>query len=81
MLPPSINILKKRLLLRHKNDPQVALKRFSSAKKDIMHWNEYDFVFVNDNLNECTNSIFKKIKLLFDEIKRMEFVIKKIKKL
>ena len=81
LLPPSINILKKRLLLRHKNDPQVALKRFSSAKKDIMHWNEYDFVFVNDNLNECTNSIFKKIKLLFDEIKRMEFVIKKIKKL
>ena len=81
LLPPSINILKKRLLLRHKNDPQVALKRFSSAKKDIMHWNEYDFVFVNDNLNECANSIFKKIKLLFDEIKRMEFVIKKIKKL
>ena len=48
LLPPSINILKKRLLLRHKNDPQVALKRFSSAKKDIMHWKEYDFVFVND---------------------------------
>ena len=81
LLPPSINILKKRLLLRHKNDPQVALKRFSSAKKDIMHWNEYDFVFVNDNLNECANSILKKIKLLFDEIKRMESVITKIKKL
>ena len=81
LLPPSRKILKRRLLLRHKNDPRVALKRFSSAKKDIMHWKEYDFVFVNENLNECANSIFKKIKLLIDEIKRMELVSKRIKKL
>jgi len=81
LLPPSRRILKKRLLLRHKNDPKEALKRFSSAKKDIMHWNEYDFVFVNDNLNKCASSIFKKIKLLIDEIKRIELVSKKIKKL
>ena len=46
-----------------------------------MHWKEYDFVFVNDNLNECANSILKKIKILFNEIKRMELIIKKIKKL
>mgnify|MGYP003339215493 FL=1 len=81
LLPPSIETLKKRLLLRHKNDPKTAIKRFASAKKDISHWKEYDFVFINENLNECVNSIFKKIQILNEEIKRMKLVYKKIEKL
>ena len=81
LLPPSREILKKRLLIRHKSEPQIALKRFASAKKDISHWHEYDFVFVNDNLDECANSIFKKILILNEEVRRRELVYKKIKKL
>jgi len=81
LLPPSRKILKERLLKRHYNDPLNALKRFSSAKKDIAHWVEYDFVFINDNLNECLKAILKKIKILIEEKKRMLSVNKKIKKL
>jgi len=81
LLPPSRKILKERLLKRHSNDPYNALKRFSSAKKDIAHWVEYDFVFINDNLNECANAILKKIKILLEEKKRMTSVFKKIKNL
>lgn len=81
LLPPSRKILKERLLKRHTNDPFNALKRFSLAKKDIEHWIEYDFVFINDNLNECANNILKKIKILTEERKRMVSIYKKIKKL
>jgi len=73
--------LKQRLLKRHLDDPSTAIKRFSSAKKDIMHWNEYDFVFINDNLSKCVNSIFKKINSLLSENIRMKKLVKKIKKL
>lgn len=81
LLPPSTNVLKKRLIKRHKNDPKTAIKRFSSAKKDISHWNEYDFVFINDNLEKCLNLILKKIKALLAEKKETDILYKKIKKL
>ena len=81
LLPPSRKILKERLLKRHPNDPSTALKRFSSAKKDISHWVEYDYVFINDNLKKCVNSILKKVMILLDEKERTLSVFKKIRKL
>ncbi len=73
LLPPSINVLKKRLFKRHKDNKKIALSRLSSAKKDINHWKEYDFTYINDDLKACTNQIFKKIKELVQE---NEFKIK-----
>ena len=81
LLPPSRKVLKKRLLKRHLKEPDVAITRFASAKSDITHWNEYDYIYINDNLNECVNAICKKINYLIDEKKRRALVIKKIKKL
>lgn len=81
LLPPSKKILKSRLLKRHKDEPHIALKRFSSAKKDIDHWVEYDYVFINDDLDLCTKSILSKIKILLDEKKRMTLILNKIKRL
>ena len=56
ILPPSIKELKNRLLKREKNY-QFIKKRMSKAKKEIMHWKEYDYVVVNNNLNKCLNEI------------------------
>lgn len=81
LLPPNRNTLKKRLLKRHQDDPDTALKRFSSARKDILHWVKYDYVFINDNLKKCVDFIFEKIKILNNEKNRMNKVYKKIKKL
>lgn len=61
LLPPSLKILKKRLIQRHNDNKKIAYKRFSSAKKDIKHWPEYNFVYVNKNLNKCVNEIYKQI--------------------
>ena len=56
VLPPSIKELKNRLLKRESNY-QFIKKRMSKAKKEIMHWKEYDYVVVNNNLNKCLNEI------------------------
>ena len=77
LLPPSISELKRRLLKRHKDNKSIAIKRLSSAKKDIKHWDEYDYVFVNKDLNKCIASIIKKIQILLDENKE-KIKIKKI---
>ena len=37
----------------------------AKAKKEIMHWNEYDYVVVNDDLKKC----LKKIQIILDTIK------------
>lgn len=64
VLPPSLAELNKRLLKREKNISFVK-KRMAKAKKEIMHWNEYDYVVVNDDLKKC----LKKIQIILDTIK------------
>ncbi len=81
LLPPSISILKKRLLKRHFDNKSLALSRLSSARKDLKYWEEYDYVYVNDNLNKCVNEISKKInELIFENRKKSNFkrIIKKL---
>lgn len=56
ILPPSLAELKKRLLKREKNINFVN-KRMSKAKREIMHWKEYDYAVVNDNLDQCVLQI------------------------
>lgn len=76
LLPPSIKVLKKRLINRHKDNRKIALKRFLYAKNDIKHWSEYDLVVVNQNLNKCVDTIKKKIL----DIKKKNIEKTKIKK-
>tara|TARA_Y100001958_G_scaffold156948_1_gene150829 strand:+ start:287 stop:892 length:606 start_codon:yes stop_codon:yes gene_type:complete len=81
LLPPSISTLKKRLLKRHFDNKILALSRLSSAKKDLKHWEEYDFVYVNNKLNRCVNEILKKIKdLIYENNKKINFkkIVKKL---
>jgi guanylate kinase len=62
LLPPSINILKKRLFKRHKDNYKMALSRYKFAKRDILHFKEYDYLVVNDDLPACISVIKNKIK-------------------
>ena len=56
ILPPSLRELKKRLSKREKNLNFIN-KRMSKAKREIMHWREYDYAIVNDDLNNCLSKI------------------------
>ena len=54
--------LKKRLINRNQNTPEEVEKRFKSFDKDVEHWNDYDYVIINKNLEVCFHQIEKIIK-------------------
>ena len=81
LLPPSFSALKKRLLKRHSDNRKTAINRFSLATKDLKHWREYDYVFINSNLNTCVKKIYKKIFQIIEEKKHFLELLKLTKKL
>jgi guanylate kinase len=50
ILPPSIHILQTRLSGRGQDSDQVIAKRMAAAQSEMSHFNEFDFIIVNDNL-------------------------------
>ena len=62
ILPPNIQALKKRLLNRHKGQEELIEKRMGSFNEETSHWNEYNYVFVNDDLDTCYEKILNVIK-------------------
>ncbi len=55
--------LKKRLVNRNQNTNQEVEKRFNSFDEDIKHWNDYDYVIINKNLDNCFKQIERIILL------------------
>ena len=60
--PPSKNELFERLSNRDMKDKLIAEERMKQFERDVLHWINYDYVVVNDNLDTC----FAKIKNLID---------------
>jgi len=59
ILPPSKKELFKRLLNRDLNDEKNAMERMKKFEKDVVHWENYDLVVINDNFNKCYDKIIK----------------------
>ena len=57
ILPPNRKVLKERLLNRHEKQEEIVEKRMNKFNGEVSHWNEYNYVVVNDDLNECYNTI------------------------
>jgi len=53
ILPPSKEELFERLLKREKKDKKIANERMRQFKDDVMHWKDYDFAVINDNIEKC----------------------------
>ena len=49
--------LKKRLIKRNQNTEKEVEKRFKSFDEDIKHWNDYDYIIINKNLENCFRQI------------------------
>ena len=62
ILPPSRNELYNRLLNRDRNDEKIAKERMNQFNEDVLHWKDYDFVVINDDLENCYKKIIKFIK-------------------
>jgi guanylate kinase len=52
ILPPSISALESRLKKRNQDSEATVAKRMDKAESEISHWAEYDYVLVNDDLEQ-----------------------------
>ena len=57
ILPPSKEELFERLSNRDMKDKLIVEERMKEFSRDVLHWINYDYVIVNDNLNECYSKI------------------------
>ena len=57
ILPPSKEILYQRLITRGETDDDILKMRMKQFDKDVLHWVDYDFVVVNEDLDKCYNEI------------------------
>ncbi len=53
ILPPSLKELEKRLRSRAQDSDEVIAKRMSKSEAEISHWAEYDYVIVNDDIEDA----------------------------
>ena len=84
ILPPDITVLKNRLLNRHEGQEKLITQRMSKFSEEVSHWNEYNYVVVNDELEECYDKIIKMIyseKKGITETQNLNTIKKKINEL
>ena len=62
ILPPSKKVLFERLSNRDMKDKLIAEERMKQFDRDVLHWINYDYIVINDNLEDC----FLKIQKLID---------------
>ena len=53
LLPPSIGELRRRLESRAQRSQGVIDRRMDRARAEISHWDAYDYVVINDDVNVC----------------------------
>lgn len=58
IMPPSMEVLKKRLLGRSTESAEVAEKRLGEAVREIGCAEEYDYIVVNDDLDQAVNTLY-----------------------
>ena len=57
LIPDSKEELKKRLIKRDQNTKEEVDKRYKSFNDDVKHWNDYDYIIINKNLDICFKQI------------------------
>ena len=57
LIPPNKNELKQRLIKRNQDSTQEVKRRFKAFDADIEHWKDYDYVIINENLENCYKQI------------------------
>ena len=79
ILPPNIKTLRDRLSNRDMKDKLILKERMNQFKNDMLHWKEYDYIVINNDLEKCYKAIMliidcekKGKKFLFDQNKIKE---------
>ncbi|WP_293449895.1 guanylate kinase [Planktotalea sp.] len=57
LLPPSITELHRRLVSRAKDSEEIIERRMAKSWDEISHWDGYDFVLINDDLDKTEEQL------------------------
>ena len=57
ILPPSKKVLFERLSNRDMKDKLIVEERMKEFSRDVLHWINYDYVIINDDLDDCYSKI------------------------
>ena len=66
LLPPSKEVLFERLSNRDMKDKLIVDERMKQFSRDVLHWINYDYVVINNDLNECFNKIINLINAVIN---------------
>ena len=81
ILPPSTKILEKRLKKRAEDSDIMIKKRMREAKTEISHWIEYDYVLINNDIEECTSEVITILNAERKKRIRQGFIFEFVEKL
>ncbi len=84
ILPPSKEVLFERLTKRHKNEKLIAEGRMKQFERDVLHWINYDYVVINNDLEECYSKIVNLIDAVINSGSKdydLEYIRKHVEKL
>ena len=84
ILPPSKKVLFERLSNRDMKDKLIVEERMKQFGRDVLHWINYDYVVINDDLNKCYTKIANLIEAEINNGSKdydLEFVRNHIEKL
>ena len=84
ILPPSKDVLFERLSNRDMKDKLIVEERMKQFSRDVLHWINYDYVVINDDLDKCFKRIFNLIKAETNNESKdydLEFIRKHVDKL
>ncbi len=70
LIPPNKEELRKRLVNRNQNTQEEVEKRFKAFDLDVQHWDDYDYVLINENLESCYHQIEKIISIHKNNFKK-----------
>jgi guanylate kinase len=62
ILPPSLKILHQRLIDRRTDSTEVIDARMARATGEVSHWDGYDYVLVNDDVQQCYDGVHTILK-------------------
>jgi guanylate kinase len=58
-MPPSMSILEERLRNRASDNEEAILLRLRNAEREMEHWNSYDYMLVNEDLDATVGEVRK----------------------
>lgn len=79
LTPPSVDVLEQRLRGRGTETEEVIRDRMARAKEECSYMEKYDYIVVNDDLDECVENVHSLIRSFHYKREQQEKFIKKIK--